>query len=261
MRENSARPSGTQSASKMLTLLRLVGLHHPEGVRLRDLIAASGVDRSTAHRLLQCMVDEGFIERVAPGKQYRLGMESVQLGLDSSGMAPVVERFRPVVQRIARQTGDTVFLMLRSGDHALCLHRQEGAHSVRAHIVETGNRRLLGLSSVGVGVLARLPDAETDAHHARHGAEYARLDVPLARLRRLVQGARRAGFAEMTDMHTEVTSGVGCAFMLSSNSYAGLSIASVNARMPVARRRELGALLLRESAPLAWSQERAGDKP
>ncbi len=256
MRENLAKPSGTQSAGKMLTLLRLVGLHHPEGVRLRDLIATSGVDRSTAHRLLQCMVDEGFIERVAPAKRYRLGMESLQLGLGSSGMAPVVERFRPMMQRIARQTGDTVFLIVRSGDHALCLHRQEGDHSMRARIVETGNRRLLGLSSVGVGVLAHLPDAETAAHHARHAAEYGRLEVPLARLRRMVQAARRSGYAEMTDMLTDETSGVGCAIMLSSNSYAGLSIASANARMPAARRRELGAQLLHESAPLAWAHER-----
>lgn len=257
MRENFAKVSGTLSAGKMLALLRLVGLHHPEGVRLRDLIAASGVDRSTAHRLLQCLVEEGFVERVDTGKLYRLGMESLQLGLgSSSGMAPVVERFRPLMQRIARQSGDTVFLILRSGDHALCLHRQEGPHTLKVPIIESGSRRLLGLSSVGISVLARLSDAEVNEHYERYATEYGRLEVTPARLRRMVEATRRLGFAEMTDMRTDEISGVGCAFMLSSNSYAGLSIAAVNSRMPAARRREFGALLLRESAPLAWTPEK-----
>ena len=258
MREKSTPISGTRSAGKLLALLRLVGLHHPAGVRLRDLIAASGVDRSTAHRLLQCLVEEGFLERAAQGKLYRLGMESLQLGLglDTTGMAPVVERVRPVLQRIARQTGDTVFLILRNGDHALCLHREEGAHALKVPVVESGTRRLLGMSSVGIGVLARLPDEEVAAHHARHAAEYGRLDMPLARLRRFVQATRKQGYSEVTDMRTEETSGVGCAFMLSSNSFAGLSIAAINARMPPARRRELGAQLLHEAAPLSWTAEK-----
>ena len=85
--------------------------------------------------LLACLVEEGFLERAAPSKLYRLGMEAMQLGLMSAGMAPVVDRFRPVMQRVARQSGDTVFLIVRSGDHALCLHREEGPYPVKAFVV------------------------------------------------------------------------------------------------------------------------------
>ena len=252
MDEKSAKISGAQSASKVLGLLRLVGSHHPQGVRLRDLIAESGQDRSTAHRLLACLMDEGFVERAEPGKLYRLGMEAMQLGLESAGMAPVVERFRPVMQRLARQTGDTIFLIVRSGDHALCLHREEGHYPIKAFVVAPGTRRLLGVSSVGVGILARLPDEEVAAIHARHAAEYTGLGLPLNKLRRVVQATRKAGFSEMTDFPQDETSGVGCAFQLSSNSFAGISIAAINSRMPAQRRLELGAQLLEAIAPLDW---------
>jgi DNA-binding IclR family transcriptional regulator len=245
--------TGAQSASKALALLRQVGIHHPEGVRLTDLIALTGQDRSTAHRLLACLIDEGFVERAVPAKLYRLGLEAMQLGLVSAGMLPVVERFRPVMQRIARQTGDTVFLMVRSGDHALCLHREEGSYPIKAFVIEAGTRRLLGISSVGVGVLARLGDAEIAATHARHAPDYLRLGLTLDKLRGLIRETRRSGFSEMQDFRTAETSGVGCAFRLSSNSYAGISVAAINSRMPDARRKELGAQLCRELQAFEWN--------
>lgn len=257
MSETTTKVLGTQSASKVLDLLKRVGFHHPQGVRLRDLISESGLDRSTTHRLLACLLDAGFVERAAPGKLYRLGMEAMQLGLLSASMVPVVERFRPVMQRIARQTGDTVFLVVRSGDHALCLHREEGTYPIKAFVVEPGTRRLLGMSSVGISVLAALPDSETLATHARHAAAYERIGIPLDRLQRVVRTTRLNGFAETTDPRTEETSGVGCAFSLSSHTHAGISVAAINSRMPPERRREIGTRLLREVAALAWRPEAA----
>ena len=255
MDEKIPKISGVQSASKVLALLKLVRSHHPHGVRLWELIAESGQDRSTAHRLLACLVDEGFVERVAPSKLYRLGMEAMEMGLVSAGMVPVVDRFRPVMQRIARQTGDTVFLIVRSGDHALCLHREEGPYPIKAFIVETGSRRLLGISSVGLSILAQMPEEETLATHARHAAEYARLGISADKLQRIVCVTRKNGFAEVPDFRANETNGVGCGFRLSSNSYAGLSIAAINSRMSAQRRKELGAQLLHEAHPFVWTAE------
>ena len=245
--------TGAQSAARALALLRQVGAHHPQGVRLTDLIALTGQDRSTAHRLLNCLIEEGFVERALPAKSYRLGLEAMQLGLVSAGMLPVVERFRALMQKMARQSGDTVFLMVRSGDHALCLHREEGSYPIKAFVVEPGSRRLLGVSSVGIAVLARLPDAEVAAVHARQEREYHRLGLTLDKLQGLVRQARRHGFSQATDFRGEETSGVGCAFRLSSNSHAGISVAAINSRMPPARRLELGARLHAELQAFEWS--------
>ena len=255
MSEPVSKVFGTQSASKVLDLLKRVGFHHPQGVRLRDLISESGLDRSTTHRLLACLLDAGFVERATPGKLYRLGMEAMQLGLLSAGMVPVVERFRPVMQRIARQTGDTVFLVVRSGDHALCLHREEGPYPIKAFVVEPGTRRLLGMSSVGMSVLAALPEAEAVATYERNAAAYTRTGISQDRLLRMVRAARQNGFAEMTDFRTEETSGVGCAFLLSSHTHAGISVAAINSRMPPERRKEIGARLMREVQSLAWTPD------
>jgi DNA-binding IclR family transcriptional regulator len=257
MGEKFPKVPGAQSASKALSLLKLVGNHHPQGVRLRDLITETGQDRSTVHRLLTCLVDEGFLERAAASKLYRLGMESMQLGLMSAGMVPVVDRFRPVMQRIARQCGDTVFLIVRSGDHALCLHREEGPYPVKAFVVEPGSRRLLGASSVGMSILASLPQTEVIAHFARHAAEYGRLRFTEERLLRVVRDTHRKGYSEAQDFRADETNGVGCCFRLSRSSYAGISIAAINSRMPPERRLELGRQLQLEAQALEWRPEPA----
>ncbi|VTU21538.1 IclR family transcriptional regulator [Variovorax sp. PBL-E5] len=250
----SRATGGVQSAVRVLTLLRHVGAHHATGIRLKDLITLSGIDRSTAHRLLACLVKQAFVERPPGSQHYRLGMEAMQLGLVSAGMAPVIERLRPAMQKIARLTGDTVFLIVQSGDHALCLHREEGSYPIKAFVVEPGSRRLLGLSAVGVDRMARMEDADVAAMHARHPADYARAHMSLARLMSLIRAARRSGHAEMVDARTEQTSGVGCAFQLSAHSYAGISIAAINARMPARRRAELGTQLRTEVQPFEWTE-------
>ena len=241
---------GAQSPRRTLELLRLIGAHHAEGVRLTQLAEATRLPRSTLHRLVACLVSEGFVERDPERPRYRLGPESFQLGMATADGAFLVERCRPAMQRLARETGDTVFLIVRSGDYALCLHREEGSFPIKAFVVDTGMRRLLGLSAVGVAILAGLPAGEVDALHARNAPAYKASGVSLGMLRDLVKAALARGISETTDWRTRETSGVGCAFTVSASLRAGISIAAVNSRMSAARRRQLGQWLLQETAGL-----------
>ncbi len=242
----------TQSASKVLTLLRHVGTRNTQGVRLTDLITLSGFDRSTTHRLLGCLVDEGFVERIPDTKRYRLGLESMQLGLMASDTASVVDLFDPLIQSMARKTGDTVFLMVRSGDHALCVRREVGSFPVRALLVEPGMRRLLGLSTVGVSMLAALSDLDAAAVYQRNKADYTRQGVTWEGLKELIQCTRKAGFADQSFFMEQVF-GVGCSVQISPTVHAGVSIAAIHARMGKARRAELGHMLRDALAPLVWN--------
>lgn len=253
MREKDKAPiTGVQSATRILSLLRIVGAHRGDGIRLRDVTELSGLDRSTAHRMLACLVDEGFVERIDSTKLYRLGLEALQWGFSSNGLATVVDRLRPMMQRLSRQTGDTVYLLVRSGDFALCLHREEGSYPIKVFTMDKGMRRPLGISAGGVAILALMPQEEVPEVYARNTAEYGRHGVSLAQFRRLVTRARSAGFSEMVHVSGEEARGVGRAFHLTQNSLAAISIASINSRMPAQRMAELGAQLDTELAPLAW---------
>lgn len=247
MIEKKAGLPGTQSASKALRLLKIIGAHHAEGIRLKDLIELSQIDKSTAHRLLVCLLEEGMVERIGDSKSYRLGVETLQWGFSPSGMDALSERFRPVLMRLARITDDAVFLMVRSGDYVVCLSRVEGDHTTRAYVVEVGVRRLLGSSAVGLAMLAKIPEAEAHDVLARHEAAYRRQNYALNDLKQLVRRARTLGYSEITNAHAEAD-GVGVAFEVTSNCWAGVSIAVASYRSSPDRLKQLASILIQETS-------------
>jgi DNA-binding IclR family transcriptional regulator len=117
-------------------------------------------------------------------------------------------------------------------------------------VVDTGMRRLLGLSAVGIAIMATLPTREVDAIHARNAIAYRDSRLTLGTLRDVVKFAQVHGYSESTDWRTRETSGVGCAFAASASMLLGISIAAVNSRMTMERKRELGQLLLTEKSQL-----------
>ncbi len=89
-----------------MVLLKLIAAHHPTGVALGVLAQAAGLDRATAYRLATSLVESGMVEREQ--RLYRLGLDAMQLGLAAMKGAPILDRCRPVMQRLARRTEDTI---------------------------------------------------------------------------------------------------------------------------------------------------------
>lgn len=241
--------TGAQSLRRALALLRLLGQHQDRGATLTQVIELSGMERSTVHRLLSCLLEEGFVERESKTKLYRLGIESVQLGTAGMRRMPLLDRYQSLLQKLARISGDTVFLVIRQGDFCLCLHRQEGHFPVRVFTTDVGERRLLGIGAGGLALMAGLPDEEIALVMQRHAAEYVKAGFSRARMIKAVQDARAAGYASIKDTITEGVSGVGCAFHVSPTQLAAISFGAISTRLPDARQQELGQLLLAELKP------------
>ncbi|WP_348755228.1 IclR family transcriptional regulator [uncultured Aquincola sp.] len=236
---------GTQAVDRALDLLRRVAAHHPAGITVTALAAEAGLDRATAYRLASSLALSGFVER-DPRKRYRLGLQAMQLGLASMTRAPLVEACRPLMQRLARQTGDTVFLVVRNGDYAHCLHCEEGDYPIKALVLQIGGMRVLGVGSAGVTLASRLPDPEIEALHARHRSEFMPTGLSLVRLRSLVATARQQGYSSTTGLVNESVGGVGMSFELKSGGHAAISIAAIRARMGRERKLWMAQLLATE---------------
>ena len=241
-----------------LGLLRWLGATQDADAKLTEMIAASGLRRSTAYRLVAALVTEGFAERDPVTKRYKLGLEAMQLGLVATHRAPLVERCRLPMRRLARISGDTVFLVVRHGDYALCLHREEGSFPIKALTTDVGKRRLLGIGAGGRAILAELSEQEVDALYARHSTEFQALEVDLAGLRADMHLARQRHHAaahihiHIHDTITTGVAGVGCAFKPTPTMLAGISIAAITSRLGPARQRELGQLISAECEQLAF---------
>ncbi len=238
--------TGAQSLRRALQLLRLLGKHQESGLTLMQTIEQSGLERSTVHRLLSCLVEEGFAEREEIGKAYRLGIEAVQLGTAGMRHMPLLDRYRSLLKKLARISGDTVFFVVRQGDYCLCLHREEGHFPVRVFTTDVGEKRLLGIGAGGLALMATLDDEEIAAILQRHALEYEKAGFDRLRMMQAVNNTRQQNFASITSTITEGVSGVGCALKVSTSHWASISFGAITPRLPQARQQELGELLAHE---------------
>lgn len=244
--DKSSGTAGAQSLRRALQLLRLLAEHHEDGIRLAEVMEASKLERSTVHRLLSCLVEERYAERDPDTKTYRLGIDAMQMGFASMRRVPLVDACRPLMQKLARMSGDTVFLVIRQGDYCLCLHREEGHFPVKVFTTDVGGRRLLGLGAGGLALMAALADAEVERIFERHVDEYAQAGFTRERLLQAVRRTRSTGHADIVDTLTVGVSGVGATFAASPSTLAAISFGAITPRLPPPRKQELARLLLAE---------------
>ena len=212
MLDEEAKPDGTQAIRRAANILRYIASGSREGVSLRDVSQAMGLSRSTTHRILKCLSDEGLVATSGNSRRHVIGSLTFELGLATSNLQHDLMTWRGVVDDLARETGVTAYLMGRSGIECVCLHRAEGSGVVRVIPVELGQRRPLG---VGAGATALLASAaDPDLNRVLKAIEphlHIYPALSLERIRSNVEKARRLGFAESEGTVVREVYGLGVA--------------------------------------------------
>src|SRR5690625_3602768 len=108
-------PAPAPTLGRAIELLRLVASSQARNLRLIDSADMASLDKSTAHRLLQRLVSERMLVRDPGQRGYRLGPLLYELGLAALPETNLRELSEPALQRLAQETGDMAFLILRSG--------------------------------------------------------------------------------------------------------------------------------------------------
>lgn len=188
--------SANQGIERTAAILRALGRNFRSGARLTDIAAATELSKSTVHRLLNGLVQVGFVEHDPQAGVFHLSFDLFVLGSAAANRHGIVEIARPSLTRLEQRTSDTVFLSARSGIEAICIDRCEGSFPIKALTLNVGDRRPLGIGAGSLALLAFLPDAEVE--HAIEGnlsrlGSYPRYSGPL--LHDMVARTRRLGYA------------------------------------------------------------------
>lgn len=241
--------SGTQAIARAIEVVRQVASAQGEGLRLADLARSTGLSAPTAHRIAAALVDGGLLRKDAVERRYRLGDFAIGLGLLSDPMMRLREACRPFLSRLAQETGDTAFLVLRSGADAVCVDRVEGSFPIRALTLDVGSCRPLGVGAAGLAILSSLGADERAAVYAqRREAVYGFERLAVGELERLAGAAHQRGYAVSSGVVLPGVIGVGRVLRLPGTALAALSVAAISQRLDAARIEAVAALLAREVA-------------
>ena len=143
---------------KGLNLLLALG-EHPQGAGVSRLATAVGLPASTAHRLLNSMVQSGFVTFDEDVKQYSLGLRIFELSNRVSLVETLSVVALPVMRRLTEVSGEQTLMAVRRDLELVYLEKVEGPHQLQNN-APIGARGPLHCSAMGKAVLAWLPEPE-----------------------------------------------------------------------------------------------------
>lgn len=142
----------TVKAFELLTYLSRAG----EAVTLARISRETGWDKATALRYLGSLAEAGAVEKRENG--WVLGLALIELASRVPVSENVAARARAVLERLARETGETINLGSWSNGGAYYLAKADGGRNLRLR-TSPGDRLPLHCTAVGKAILATLDPA------------------------------------------------------------------------------------------------------
>ena len=236
--------------ARAMSVLRAIAAAGTGGARAGELSAATGLHRVTVHRLLADLNHEGLVEQDAE-RAYHLGAEAWLLGRAAGRRFDLARLGEPAIERIERETHDTVYLLRRIPGAVVCIARRDGSYPVKSLVMDVGVRYPLGIGGGGLAVLAFLPAADIEAalkEVQKQLAAYPR--VTMARVRKLLRRTQQEGYSYWPGLISEAHV-VGVPIRDGAGQPIGaLSCAAIRERLGGTRLRRVVGLLKAEAAQI-----------
>lgn len=154
-----AEPSSdsSQSLGRGIKLIEFLS-DFPNGYPLARIAEETGLNKSTAHRLLKSLQSLGYVATTATPGSYRLTSKFISIGSKAFSGLNVIGVAAPHLEKLNLNTGDTVNFSMREGNHCIIIYKLEpttGMLRTRAYI---GMHMPLFSSSMGKLFLAFAPE-------------------------------------------------------------------------------------------------------
>ena len=229
------QPKTDQVASVLKVFSVLETLVEEKRAGLADLSLRAMTTKSTAHRLLQTMIDLGYVEQDPETEKYQLTLKLFSLGARSlSGQADILRVADIEMGRLSRETGESINLGVID-DREQCvtyIHKYDSAYSLAMQST-LGYRNPLHSTSLGKALLAWRDEREI---HDRLGKmDFAKLAPQTITDREQyleqLKTVRDLGYAEEIE---ESEAGVRC-MAAPIRDHLGKSIAAMSISFPLFR--------------------------
>jgi DNA-binding IclR family transcriptional regulator len=173
--DDSKNKDDRSSLVKGLALLKVVAFCGSDGITLSSAARLASVHTATARRLLQSMVESGFLSHDPYSRLYHLGVmpyELVARAGDDVASIQLRHRMRKSLRQMQEDIGGIVCLSVPSLGDALCIDVIAGDTEIQVNTLEIGSRRPLGVGGASLALLASIEESEREVIIAREAQRY-----------------------------------------------------------------------------------------
>ena len=243
----------TGSFHRAVVLTRAVARGGGDGAALKDLVSWTLLPRPTIHRVLDMLIEAGWVERDAKTRRFHLGADLVTLGRVAALRHPLESAATTELALLAREIGQTIYLIVRAGLDGVCVAREESASPIQTLVLKIGSHVPLGWGAGSMAILTALSEDEAARIVASNQARYARLpSFSKIAFDKAVQESRRLGFASHDGLFTRGIGGIGVPIRdPSGHPLAAISTAFVSEWLDQQKRVHCAAKLKAAAARIA----------
>jgi len=149
-----------QSIKRAVQILNSFTLKKNE-LGVTELSERLNLHKSTVHRILVTLEDEGFVVKDQVSQKYRLGIKLFELGHIVKEQMEIRNYALPIMKELAQKTEESIDLNILSDGKRVSIEKIESPHDVR-RIIQLGKSLPLHCGGSGKALLAFLPDEEVD---------------------------------------------------------------------------------------------------
>lgn len=234
---------------------------HSEGLPLQDIAGALDVAPSATHRMLASLVEMGYVRQDPRHGHYILALKLISLALKHLSDIDLVDLARPMLDRLANESGELVRLGLVDGESLIWVSKAQGTRSGLRYDPDAGAEAKLSCTASGLAWLGTMTNEQALERVYRQGlpkpGQYGpqaptTIDELLARL----QQTRSQGYALVTETFEAGAAALAMPIMQAGQQTpAGvISIAGPSVRLTPERMQQLVPALMQTARQLEHAQ-------
>ncbi len=185
------------SVERGLAILELL-LEHAEGLQISAIAQHLALPLSATHRLLQALANAHYVRQDKFSERYVLTLKLGSIGLRQLSGMNITEAAQPILDDLARKTGELVRLAVVEEDEMTWVAKSQGATGAIRCDPVSGRHVTLHTTAMGKAWLASMPEKEAIATVLKRGFDSEFLGPNAARsvaaLRREIHKTRAQGF-------------------------------------------------------------------
>lgn len=229
---------------------------HPDGLPLALMAQELDMPLSACHRLLADLQQRGYVRQKRKQGDYQLTTKVVSLGLGYLSHAGLVDIAEPLLERLARSSGELVRLSIVDDDRLIWVAKAQGARQQgMRYDPDMGMEARLSCTASGHAWLLTLSDERALELVARQGfgarAEYGpNAPTTIKALLGYLHAARVRGCAMIDEVFAPGMSAIAVPVMRRREAIGVISIAAPRQRLTMDAMQALAPALLATAAEL-----------
>jgi len=200
----------TITLGKSLDLLELFGKVRTS-LTVKEICQHSSLPESTVYRYINTLIQRDYLEYDPVTQKYRLGMNLIKLGYIAMKQIEIHRSCYPIMENLARKTGETVTLTVRKGNSAIVVEVVDSGRGGIKLAMNRGDSLPLHLCAITRPLVAFLPEEEIDSILHRNPPKLftPHTFTDLVKIRGELQKVTHQGYSYSSQQLTSGAAGLG----------------------------------------------------